>query len=223
MPKPLIDIAGKPMIQRVIESLNIEANYIFIVQQEHYNQYNLGSYLKLISPGCTVLTTNGLTDGAACTSLLAKELINNEKHLLIANSDQLLDWDSSAFMYQMLSSKTDGGILTFEKNNDPKWSYVRMDENNHVVELAEKKPISNKATVGIYYFDKGSDYVESAEDMISANDRVNNEFYIAPVYNYLINKGKKITTFDIEVDKFYPTGTIDDLELVLNNKKFNDI
>jgi len=216
LPKPLIDIKGKTMIQRVVESLNIEANYIFIVQQEHYDQYNLGAYLKLISPDCTILTTNGLTDGAACTSLLAKTLINNNKHLLIANSDQLLDWDSSDFMYRMLSSGVDGGILTFERNNDPKWSYVKLDDNGFVTELAEKKPISNKATVGVYYFSKGSDYVSAAEKMINANDRVNNEFYIAPVYNYMIQDKKKIITYDINVNNFYPTGTIDDLEKVLN-------
>lgn len=215
LPKPLIDIAGKTMIQRVVESLNMDANYIFIVQQEHYDQYNLGAYLNLIVPECTILTTNGLTDGAACTSLLAKELINNDKHLLIANSDQLLDWDSSAFMYHMLSSNVDGGILTFERENDPKWSYAKLDERGFVTELAEKKPISNKATVGVYYFNHGSDYVSAAEEMISSNDRVNNEFYIAPAYNYMIRDGKKIITYDIPEDKFFPTGTIEDLEKVL--------
>jgi HAD superfamily hydrolase (TIGR01509 family) len=222
LPKPLIDIAGKPMIQRVVEDLNIEANYIFIVQQEHYDQYNLGAYLKLIVPGCTILCTNGLTEGAACTSLLAKELIDNDKHLLIANSDQLLDWDSSSFMYQMLSSNSDGGILTFERENDPKWSYVKLDAKGHVCELAEKKPISNKATVGIYYFNKGSDYVKAAEEMIAANDRSNGEYYIAPVYNYMIKDQKKITTFDIAEDKFHPTGTIEDLEKVLTTLTFED-
>lgn len=216
LPKPLIDIAGKTMIQRVIESLNIDANYIFIVQQEHYDQYNLGAYLNLIVPDCTILKTNGLTDGAACTSLLAKDLINNDKHLLIANSDQLLDWDSSSFMYHMLSCNADGGILTFERENDPKWSYAKLDANGFVTELAEKKPISNKATVGVYYFNKGSEYVAAAERMIACNDRVNNEFYIAPAYNYMIKDGKKIITYDIPEDKFHPTGTIDDLEKVLS-------
>jgi HAD superfamily hydrolase (TIGR01509 family) len=216
LPKPLIDIAGKTMIQRVVDSLNIDANYIFIVQQEHYDKYNFGAYLNLIAPGCTVLTTNGLTDGAACTSLLAKDLINSDKHLLIANSDQLLDWDSSAFMYHMLSSNVDGGILTFERQDDPKWSYAKIDEKGFVTEVAEKKAISNKATVGIYYFNRGSEYVCAAEEMISCDDRVNDEFYIAPVYNYMVRQNKKIITYDIPEDKFYPTGTIEDLEKVLN-------
>lgn len=215
LPKPLIDIAGKTMIQRAVESLNIDANYIFIVQQEHYDQYNLGAYLKLIAPECTILTTNGLTDGAACTSLLAKELINNDKHLLIANSDQLLDWDSSSFMYNMLSSNVDGGILTFEREADPKWSYVKLDAKGYVCELAEKKPISNKATVGVYYFTKGSEYVDAAEQMIAADDRVNGEFYIAPAYNYMIKDNKKIITYDIDENNFHPTGTIEDLEKVI--------
>lgn len=222
LPKPLIDISGKTMIQRVVESLNIDANYIFIVQKEHYDQYNLGAYLKLIVPDCTILCTDGLTDGAACTSLLAENLINNDKHLLIANSDQLLDWDSSDFMYRMLSSNTDGGILTFKRENDPKWSYVKLNEQGYVVELAEKKPISDTATIGLYYWNKGSDYVKSAKDMIDANDRVRGEFYIAPTYTYMIREKKKIITYDIDGDKFYPTGTIEDLEYVLNNLKFEN-
>lgn len=214
-PKPLIDVAGKLMIQRVVDNLNIDANYIFVVQQEHYEKYNLGGYLKLIVPNCHIIQTDGLTEGAACTTLLAKDLINNDNHLLIANADQLLEWNSSDFMYHLLQSKADGSILTFQKENDPKWSYVKLNEAGYVCEVAEKKPISNKATTGIYAWKKGSDYVKYAEQMIAKNIRTNSEFYVAPVYNQAIQDNKKITTFDIQ--NMHGVGTIEDLQRFLDN------
>ena len=91
-PKPLIEVNNKPMIQVVVENLNIEAHYIFIVQKEHYEKYNLKQVLSLISPGCDIVQVDGLTEGAACTTLMAKELINNDSPLLISNADQFLEW-----------------------------------------------------------------------------------------------------------------------------------
>lgn len=153
LPKPLIDVNGKPMIQHVVDNLNIDAKFIFVVQEEHYKKYNLATYLNLIAPGCEIIQTSGVTEGAACTTLLAKNFINNDRHLLIANSDQFVEWSSCDFMYSMLCDDADGGILTFEAN-DPKWSYVRLGLDGYACEVAEKKVISNEATVGIYYWKK---------------------------------------------------------------------
>ena len=145
-PKPLIEVKGKPMIQVVVECLNIEAKHIFIVQKEHYQKYSLRDTLNLISPNCDIVITEGLTEGAACTTLLAKNFINNDEPLLIANSDQYLYWDSTEFMYSMLADNIDAGILVFESTH-PKWSYAKLDKNGFVSEVAEKRPISNLATV----------------------------------------------------------------------------
>ena len=138
-PKPLIDINGKPMIQKVVENLNVDANFIFIVQKTHYEQYNLDILLPLIVPGCKILQTEGLTEGAACTSLLAKEYINNDNHLMIANSDQYLVWDSCDFMYNSISNNLDGNIVVF-KDTNPKWSFAKTNDEGFVIEGAEKKP-----------------------------------------------------------------------------------
>ena len=156
LPKPLIDVNGKPMIQHVVDNLNVDAHFVFVVQEEHYQRYNLGTYLNLIAPGCDIVQTNGVTEGAACTTLLAKNFINSDRHLLIANSDQFVEWESCDFMYSMLCDDADGGILTFEAS-DPKWSYVRLGADGYACEVAEKKVISNEATVGIYYWKKGSE------------------------------------------------------------------
>lgn len=216
-PKPLIDVKSKPMIQWVVDNLNIDAHYIFIVQKEHYTKYNLQNVLNSIAPNCDIIQVDGVTEGAACTTLLAKELINNDKSLLIANSDQFVEWNSSEFMYSMSGDNAvDGGILTFTSIH-PKWSYVRLNEEGYVCEVAEKNPISNLATVGIYYWKKGKDYVRLAEQMIEKNVRVNNEFYVCPVFNEALLENKKIKTFNTQ--KMWGLGTPEDLNIFLKDYK----
>jgi HAD superfamily hydrolase (TIGR01509 family) len=214
LPKPLIDVDGKPMIQRVIENLNMDANFIFVVQKEHYEKFNLDSYLKLMVPDCQIVLTDGVTEGAACTTLLTKELIDNDNHLLIANSDQFVEWNSCDFMYSMLCDDADGGILTF-LGNDPAWSYVKLGIDGYACEVAEKKIISDEATVGIYYWKRGSEYVRLAEQMISKNIRANNEFYVCPVYNEAFLEKKRIKIF--RADKMWGLGTPKDLQFFLKN------
>jgi len=214
-PKPLIDVNGKPMIQTVVDNLNIEAKHIFIVQKSHYEKYNLKETLSLISPGCEIVQTEGVTEGAACTTLLARDLIDNEQPLLIANSDQFVDWNSNEFMYSMTADTVDGGILTF-KSTHPKWSYAKLNEFGFVSEVAEKKPISDTATVGVYFWKKGCDYVKYADRMIANEKRVNNEFYVCPVFNEAINDNKKIKIFDVQ--KMWGLGTPEDLDKFLTFK-----
>jgi HAD superfamily hydrolase (TIGR01509 family) len=215
-PKPLIDVESKPMIQVVVDNLNIDATFTYVVQKEHRLKYNLDTLLKLITPGCNIVEVDGITEGAACTTLLAKEFINNNEPLLMANSDQFIEWDSNEFMYKMIEQKVDGGILTFNAIH-PKWSFAKIDEYGYVTEVAEKNPISNIATVGVYYWAKGSDYIKYAEQMISKNIRTNNEFYVCPVFNEAISGGKKIKIFNIE--KMWGLGTPEDLKYYLENKK----
>lgn len=215
-PKPLIEVRGKPMIQVVVENLNIEANYIFLVQKDHYEKYNLKYLLNLIAPGCKIVQVDGLTEGAACTTLLAKEHIDNDAPLVMANSDQFVEWNSNECMYAFSADSIDGGILTFEATH-PKWSYAKLDENGFVSEVAEKKVISNNATVGIYYWRHGSDYVKYAEQMIEKNIRVNNEFYVCPVFNEAIGDGKKIRVKNVE--GMWGIGTPEDLNYFLDNHK----
>jgi HAD superfamily hydrolase (TIGR01509 family) len=213
-PKPLIDVKGKPMIQIVVENLNIDANYIYVVQKSHREKYNLDTLLNLITPNCNIVEVDGLTEGAACTALLAKEHINNEHPLFFANSDQFVEWDSTEFMYKMNETNSDGGIVSFRATH-PKWSFAKIDENGFVTEVAEKNPISDIATVGYYYWKNGSDFVKYAEEMIEKDIRVNNEFYVCPVFNQAIEDGKQIRTFDIP--KMWGLGTPEDLTYYLEN------
>jgi HAD superfamily hydrolase (TIGR01509 family) len=215
-PKPLIDVRNKPMIQVVVENLNIDANYIYIVQKKHREKYNLDTLLNLITPGCKVVEVENITEGAACTALLAKEFINNDNPLFFANSDQFVEWDSNEFMYKMQETNADGGIVTF-KSTHPKWSFAKIDEDGLVIEVAEKNPISDNATVGYYFWKHGSDFIKYAEQMIIENVRVNNEFYVCPVFNQAIKDNKEIRTFNVE--GMWGLGTPEDLNYYLENYK----
>ncbi len=215
-PKPLIDVRNKPMIQVVVENLNIKANYIYIVQKSHREKYNLDTLLNLITPECKIIEVDGITEGAACTALLAKEHIDNDKPLFFANSDQFVEWDSNEFMYKMNETNCDGGIVTF-KATHPKWSFAKINDLGLVTEVAEKNPISDTATVGFYWWKQGSDFVKYAEQMIKEDIRVNNEFYVCPVFNQAIKDRKNIRTFNIE--KMWGLGTPEDLKFYLENNK----
>jgi dTDP-glucose pyrophosphorylase len=211
-PKPLIDVNGVPMIEAVVNSLGIDGNYIFIVQKEHSVQYHLLDVLDSIAPGCSIVELDGPTDGAARTALTASHLIDNDRPLIIANSDQIVDWQSKIFSNLVNS----WNVVALFEADDPKWSFAKI-ENNLITEIAEKKVISNSASVGIYGWAKGSDYVKYAKLMIARDIRTNNEFYIAPVYNGAIADGQKVHPFFVE--KMYGTGTPEDLATYLEATK----
>lgn len=214
-PKPLIDVNGKPMIQVVVDNINIKGRYIFIVQREHCKKYNMHHLLNAIAPNCEIVQVDGLTEGAACSVLLTKHLINDDTPLIIANSDQYLEWDADAFLYAATSEGIDGAISTFQSVH-PKFSFAKLDSHGYVDEVAEKVPISDMATTGVYYWRRGSDFVKYTEQMIADDARVNGEFYTCPVYNYAIKNGSRIKS--VHCDKFWCLGTPEDLEYFLQQK-----
>jgi dTDP-glucose pyrophosphorylase len=210
-PKPFIDVAGKIMIERVVENLGIEHEYIFLTRAEHFagNEKDLASLMIKIGGRGKVLMVDSLTEGACCTALLAKDLINTDDELLIANADQVIDYQKENFDYIRKLTSVDGIILSFNAS-DPKWSFIKLGQDGYASQIAEKKPISDIATCGIYWYRKGSNFVKYAEEMITRNIRVNKEFYIAPVYNQMIkDKGKIIPFF---VDHMHGLGTPEDLK-----------
>jgi UDP-N-acetylglucosamine diphosphorylase / glucose-1-phosphate thymidylyltransferase / UDP-N-acetylgalactosamine diphosphorylase / glucosamine-1-phosphate N-acetyltransferase / galactosamine-1-phosphate N-acetyltransferase len=216
-PKPFIDVNGKPMVARVIENLYYpDAHYYLIASEEHMKQE--ADLVKEIETkyNATFIPINILTEGAACTVLYTRKYINNNKPLVIANSDQIIDMEIADFINDCLQRQLDGSILTFvDKYLDPKWSFAKINENKLVTQVKEKEAISEYATVGIYMFSPGSLYVNAAIDMIINNDRVNNEFYVCPVYNYAIKEQKKIGIYNIAFEAMHGLGTPDDLNLYL--------
>lgn len=200
-PKPLIPVLGIPMIRLVIANLRPTRphRFIFICQRDHHAEYALDKWLPKWAPSSEVVLLDGVTDGAACTVLSAKKFIDNDDSLMIANSDQFVDASMDAYLADQDDRGLDGVIMTMT-GTDPKWSFAATDAQGFVTRVAEKEAISADATVGIYNFRRGSDFVSSAEAMIRANERVNNEFYVAPVYNRLVANGRKIGIYGIGHD-----------------------
>lgn len=213
-PKPFIDVLGLTMIERVLENIKYKnAKFYLISNAKHINEEK--ELVEEISHkyNATFIPIEILTEGTACTVLYARKFINNEAPLLIANSDQIVDIDIKNYIDDCKERFLDGSILCFkEPSMDPKWSYAKINEDNIVIDVKEKVPISDLATVGIYYFSRGKYFVDGAVDMIINNDRVNNEFYTCPVYNYCIKDFKKIGVYIIEKNKMHGTGTPADLE-----------
>lgn len=216
LPKPLIDVKGRPMIEIVTKNItpNCKHRFIYICQRAHLEKYGLAERLHRIAPGCIVVAVDHVTDGAACTVLLSEKYIDNNDPMMIANSDQYVDTDINDYLAWM--KKNDGLIMTMPAN-DPKWSFIKYDENRYVTMVREKEVISNEATVGIYNYAKGSDFVKYAKQMIDKNIRVNNEFYVAPIYNEMIEDGKKIVFKDVGA-KMHGLGTPEDLEIFLKKQ-----
>lgn len=213
-PKPLIPVHGVPMIQLVIANLtpDVEHRFVFICQRDHVRDYGLDTLLPSWAPGCVVVPIDGVTEGAACTVLEAREHIDPEDVLVIANSDQYVDTEPSAWLSGVYDEGRAGVILTMTAS-DPKWSFVEK-QDGRVTRVVEKEVVSDEATVGIYVFRRGADFIAGADRMIAADDRVNGEFYVAPVYNYLIGEGWDVSTRSIGSvgAGMYGLGTPSDLD-----------
>ena len=223
-PKPFIPINEKSMIHNVIENLDFsmfDMKFIFIVQEKHCKEFKFEkkiinvlntSYGSSVANNSEIIQIDYLTEGAACTVLKARQLINNDIPLLIANSDQLIDWSISLFNKSINLTKADACIPVFH-NTHPKWSYAELDNDGNIIRVKEKEPISTYATCGVYWIKKGSDFVWAADEMIHKNLRVNNEFYVCPIFNELIiPKNRKVVAFPIPSCAMHGLGTPEDLK-----------
>ncbi len=212
-PKPLIDVAGKTMIEVVVNNLrpSVPHRFIFVCLKDQYDQYDLYHILQRATRDqFEVIPILGKTEGAACTALLASRFINNENELVIANGDQFLEYKLDDFIAAARAKSADGEILTFPSSH-PKWSYARVSADNQVTEVAEKKVISEHATAGIYYFKHGTDFVKAAQNMIHKDIRHNGEFYICPTFNELILANQKVYINEVAASTMHGMGTPEEL------------
>lgn len=219
-PKPLILVHDKPMVQWVVENLRPARphRFVFLCLAEHVERYEVVERLHEIAPGCQTVTVAEVTEGAACTVLLAREHIDTSAPLMIANSDQWVDTSIDRYLARSDADDLAGLIMTMRADH-PKWSYVRLDGDGAVTEVVEKEVVSHEATVGIYNFARGSDYVRAADEMVARDLRVNGEFYVAPTYNQLIGEGTRIGYANIGSveDGMYGLGTPSDLDAFLTS------
>jgi NDP-sugar pyrophosphorylase family protein len=211
-PKPLVEVAGQPLIELVVRNLTPDEphQFVFICRREHVERFALGDVLRLVAPGCRIVTMGQPTAGALCSVLLGMEHLCHEEELLVANADQWIDVPIDRFLAAARQNAWDGGIMTFP-NTHPRWSYVRT-EGDLVVGVAEKQPISRNATAGLYYFRHGLDFVRAAERMLFKNASVAGEFYVAPVYNELVLAGRRVGVFPIGASAMHGLGTPEEVE-----------
>jgi len=219
-PKPLIEIDGKPMIQLAVETLGLEGKYIFVIREYDNKELTirLENLLKSIKKDCIIVKTDTLTKGATATCLLAKKYFDDNEKLIITNCDQLMHWDSKRFQNFINDNSDLGGIvITYDSLNE-KNSFVKLEDNGYASLFKEKERISDKALIGLHYWKQGKDFVSSAERMINQNNLSQNEYYIAPTYNYLIDDGLKITNYHLKKNQYIPVGTPEDLKVYIGKK-----
>lgn len=211
-PKPFIDVAGKPMLARVTENVVPDgARATLLLRREHITD-QADRVKQIARPEIEIVPVDALTEGTACTVLLARTSFGDDEPMMVANSDQIVDFDVSDFVQDCVGRDLDGSILVFrDPTRDPKWSFARLGPDGLVAEVAEKKPISDLATVGIYLFRRGRSFVDAAVDMIARNERVNGEFYTCPVYNHMIRTGARVGVYEVPMDAMHGIGTPDDL------------
>ena len=212
-PKPLIQVNSAPMITRAVESLDIDGNYHFVIRAgEHAEE--LRSVIDSIPRETSVMEIDYLTSGPASTALLLYDLINSNQELVIANCDQIMEWNSHTFLHN--ARLYDGAVVTYYATTN-KNSYAKLDINGDVTEIREKEVISTTSLNGIHYWKRGSDFVKSATEMMHANDRSKNgEFYIGPSYNYMIKNGLRVGIFHIASEMHHAVGDPEDLLKFLN-------
>ena len=210
VPKPLVPVKGIPMFQYTEQQIGIDFDErIFIVRKDN----NITDTIKSLYSNATVIELDELTEGTACTLYKAKELFAKGDSVFVSNCDQSVEWDSNK-VRTIIDNGVDGLIATFEcPDKNPKWSFAKTVADK-VVEVAEKKAISDRATVGYYYWRDAGQMFRNIDQMIEANDRVNNEFYTCPVYNYTIKEGANVCAFDVQ--SMQGIGTPEDLESYIN-------
>jgi dTDP-glucose pyrophosphorylase len=205
-PTQLVEVQGKPLIEHTMAPfLEIErkVNYFPIISSKDVESFSIDDVLQLLlGDDVSLIELSEATKGAACSALLAIEKINNDTPLIITSSDHIIEVCIDEILSDFENRELDAGTICFNSIH-PKWSFARLDENEYVIETAEKRPISRNAIAGFYYFKHGRDFVTSAMAMIRKDASVNGSFYISPVINELILLGKKVGIHSIDAEKYH--------------------
>lgn len=221
--KPVIEIRGKPLVEHVFNCLSgiPNARFVFVVRKDDALRFHLRDVLRLLDPNAAVVLADGATAGSACTALLAVDFIAKDEELLIANGDQVLNFDVNCAIESLRERELDAGTVVFDSVH-PRWSYVKINEEGLVIEAAEKRPVSRNATAGLYYFKQGQLFVSAAFNMIRKGASLNGTYFVCPAFNELVLAGKRIGVVPIERDQYISLATpqaIEEYEKLLAVKK----
>lgn len=202
-PKPLIEIQGKTILEIVMDNFNSISGgqMIYVFSQKDCNEFHLDSSVRILDQKSKVLSLKNQTAGALCTAMITIEYIDNEAPLIIANSDQVIDVDYNKVIDYFKNEQADAGVITFP-NIHPRWSYVRL-EDNCVIEVAEKRPLSNRAVAGFYYYKHGSEFIEAAKRVILKQNCIDGKYYISSSLNEMVLMGKKVMQYEIGQEQYH--------------------
>lgn len=200
----LHEIQRKTILQYVYESLNQirDAHFIVVVRKEDAGKYHLDDMLRLLIPDCKVIIADGTTKGSACSCLLAVDEIEETQPLVVAGGNQLMLENPQSIITDFQNNDYDGGVVIFDDIH-PKWSYVKLDADNLVIEAAEKRPISRNATTGFYYFKYASYFIRSTQEMIRKGASVNGQYYVCPCFNEMVLAHKRVGTYRISKAEYF--------------------
>lgn len=205
-PKVFQEIHGRPMIQVVIENLleiSGEVKFVFVINDSDVKKYRLDNVLKMLTnDNCEIVVQKAPTKGAVCSLLLAVKFLNHDSPILISNADQIIDHDLNLIMRFFSNPQMDGGVVCFDSVH-PQWSYARVVDDGRLIETAEKEPISQNAIAGLYYFARGSDFVESAMKSIIKDRSHAGMYFTSSVLNEMILHNKKLWTYRIESSEYH--------------------
>lgn len=223
VPKPLIPVLGKTVIEHCVESLGLSGQFVFVTRKfsEFPNSDSLDrqleEILRKLQPSCKIINVDYVTEGAASSVLLATDLIDNNSPLVVTNCDQRVNWDATKFVFHVGSTDCDGCVTTYPHpgiilNQKSPYSFVELNEQGLAVRFEEKFAISPSALNGIHYWKHGSSFVSSARAMVEANDRVNNEFYVSRSFNWLLkDTSKTVTAFPMLKHEFHALGNPEEI------------
>ena len=204
-PPPLLaEQNGELLVERLTRKLSgLDASLNFVIRAEDQKRFRISNVIAMADPKATTVQMSGETQGAACSALLAVDCIDPDDELLILASNELLDIDYAQTVQEFRDRQLDGATVVFPSLH-PRYSYVLLDENDHIVEAAEKRPISRLATAGFYWFRRGQDFIDAVMDMIRKDAHVNGQFYISLTFNQLVLRQKKLGIKSVESRQYQP-------------------
>jgi hypothetical protein len=207
-PLCLTELDGKSLLERIVENSSRirEPSYSFALLDTETETYYLDQVSMLLAPEAFIVRVPSSTQGSACTALLAASQLDPEASLLIISANELVDVDLAIPVKTFEERGLDGGALTF-RSVHPRYSYVRLSSSGLVTQVAQKEPISQHATAGVFWFKRTAEFVDAAKATIRKSAMVDGRFYVAPTFNQLILNQRRVGVFDIPNDKYLPLKT----------------
>jgi NDP-sugar pyrophosphorylase family protein len=219
-PKPLLPIRGHRMFEIVIANLTTsDVNQVSLIAPAHFELApEVAHFSQVTGIPIRLFEIDFLTDGPVSSAMIAAKELDFDLPIIIANSDQYLDFNVNQWINTAIDSNVDGSILCM-RDSHPKWSYVEVNERGEIARVVEKQVVSSLATCGVYFFSSTAEFIRAAECQREGDERVNNEFYVAPLYNYLISQGKRLSYLDMGPisEVMFGLGTPEDYELFIQS------